>query len=51
MTATSARKHLEAVTQGEHETVQNYNIRFRHKLNELPYAVQNKYNRSASRRS
>mgnify|MGYP004572706699 CR=1 FL=1 len=47
MTVTSSRKHLEAMTQGEHETVQNCNMR-RH--NELRYAIQDKYNRPALRR-
>ena len=50
MTVTSVRKHLKAVTQREHETVQNYNTRFRYKLNETRYAAQNKYNRPALRR-
>ena len=48
MTFASARKHLETVMQREFETVQNYNMR--HRLNDLRYEIQNKYNRPTSKR-
>lgn len=50
ITGTSARKRLEAVLQAEHETMQSYNMRFRHKLNELRCAMQTKHSKPACRR-
>ena len=48
-TVSNCRSRLQQIKQGNTETIQSYNLRFRQQLNELMYAVQNKHAKPISR--
>lgn len=50
VTISNARSKLHNIKQGFTETVQSFNLRYRQQLNELRYAIQNKYPRPMARR-